>query len=121
MDHDVIQAYLNELSEETRILIGPIRTISPPECPLQFHREYIQQSRPVIIKDLSKQWKASQRWNFDYFNKLISSNVVQVLPGLLFLFFYFFLDFGDSRWMGGCGWSEFGNFQTSRREKYEIL
>ena len=78
MNLDHIQRFLHELSEETRILIGSIETIPLPESSIDFHREYIAQSKPVIISDLSKDWEAIEKWNYEYFNKLIGPNIVQV-------------------------------------------
>ena len=31
-----------------------------------------------IVKNLTKNWKATKNWNYDYFRKIIGENVVQI-------------------------------------------
>ncbi|TDH18345.1 transcriptional regulator [Segetibacter sp. 3557_3] len=41
-----------------------------------FRLEYYNPKRPLIIKDLAKQWDALEKWNWDYFKKLIGDKKV---------------------------------------------
>ncbi len=37
----------------------------------EFRDEYFSQQKPVVIKDLSKEWPAWSKWNWDYFQELV--------------------------------------------------
>ncbi len=37
----------------------------------EFRDEYFNQHKPVVMKDLSKEWPAWSKWNWDYFKKLV--------------------------------------------------
>lgn len=54
-----------------------------PVCPLAFHREYVAPNRPVIIQGLSRNWKASGRWNLDYLRQILRDDICQISVGRL--------------------------------------
>jgi len=39
--------------------------------PEDFQRKYYQTGKPVVIRDLSRQWPAYTKWNWDYFKSLL--------------------------------------------------
>jgi hypothetical protein len=41
-----------------------------------FKRSYYQTKKPLVIKDLSKQWNAYDKWNWSYFKTLIGNKKV---------------------------------------------
>lgn len=41
-----------------------------------FYNQYYVPQQPVIIKDLAKEWPAYQKWNWDYFKKLVGDKRV---------------------------------------------
>ena len=65
------------LSEDTRLFIGSIQKIKTPSA-LDFLREYITQSRPVILTDLASNWKALKSWNFEYLKSIIKDAKVSI-------------------------------------------
>ena len=52
--------------------VDVVDTISPEE----FKRKYYDTKKPLIIKDLAKQWPAYTKWNWDYFKELVGSQKV---------------------------------------------
>lgn len=44
--------------------------------PQQFQNDFYLTQKPVIIKDLAKAWPAYQKWNWDYFKKLVGTQRV---------------------------------------------
>jgi Cupin-like domain len=46
--------------------------------PEVFRREYYLPQRPLVIKDLAKEWPAYNKWNWDYFKKLVGSQRVGI-------------------------------------------
>jgi hypothetical protein len=44
--------------------------------PKQFKDEFYDQHKPVVIKDLAKQWPAYTKWNWDYFKQLVGDKRV---------------------------------------------
>ncbi len=42
----------------------------------EFQKNYYQKSRPLIIKDLAKQWPAFNKWNWQYFKQLVGDKEV---------------------------------------------
>ncbi|TRZ45359.1 cupin-like domain-containing protein [Robertkochia solimangrovi] len=46
-------------------LVDKVSNISKRE----FHEKYLSANRPVILKDLAKDWKATNKWTFDFFRK----------------------------------------------------
>jgi hypothetical protein len=52
--------------------VDVVDTISPEE----FKRKYYDAKKPLIIKDLAKQWPAYTKWNWDYFKELVGSQKV---------------------------------------------
>ncbi|MDA8595706.1 cupin-like domain-containing protein [Flavobacteriaceae bacterium] len=40
-------------------------------CPdkSDFYQNYVTGSQPIILKDLSKNWPARDKWTFDFFKK----------------------------------------------------
>lgn len=51
-----------------------VESISPEV----FRRDYYLQQRPVVIKDLAKNWPAYTKWNWDYFKKLVGTQQVGI-------------------------------------------
>ncbi len=45
--------------------------IKKVSCPNQsdFYETYVKGSQPVILKNLSKNWPARDKWTFDFFKK----------------------------------------------------
>jgi hypothetical protein len=41
-----------------------------------FRREYYEPAKPLVITDLSKSWKARDKWNWDYFADIVGSKEV---------------------------------------------
>src|SRR6187402_1319725 len=49
-----------------------VDTISPED----FKNEFYDKNVPIVIKDLSKDWPATTRWNWDYFKQLVGEKRV---------------------------------------------
>jgi len=43
-----------------------------------FQENYVKQSKPVVIKSLTNNWAAKQKWNYDYFKSLAGDKIVPV-------------------------------------------
>ncbi|HEX8061286.1 MAG TPA: cupin-like domain-containing protein [Cyclobacteriaceae bacterium] len=43
-----------------------------------FQERYVKTSRPVVIKSLTSNWAAKQKWNYEYFKSLAGDQVVPV-------------------------------------------
>lgn len=54
--------------------VDTVATISPEE----FKAKYYSQMKPLVIKDLAKQWPAYQKWNWDYFIDIVGEKEVGV-------------------------------------------
>lgn len=54
--------------------VDVVNTISPEE----FKERYYKQNRPVVIKELSKDWPALQKWNWEYFKSIVGSQKVGI-------------------------------------------
>lgn len=52
--------------------IPEFRTIDPQV----FHDEFYIPQKPVILKDLARQWPAYEKWNWDYFKQLVGGQRV---------------------------------------------
>ncbi len=52
--------------------VDVVDNISPEE----FKRKYYDTKKPLIIKDLAKQWPAYTKWNWDYFKELVGNQKV---------------------------------------------
>ncbi|MBO9594863.1 MAG: cupin-like domain-containing protein [Niabella sp.] len=46
--------------------------------PEDFKKNYYQQNKPVVIRDLARQWPAFTRWNWDYFIDVVGDKEVGV-------------------------------------------
>ena len=46
--------------------------------PEVFKKEFYEPCLPVIIKDLSKEWPAYKRWNWDYFKEIVGDKKVGI-------------------------------------------
>mgnify|MGYP003042815192 FL=1 len=55
--------------------LNPVTTVDSIE-PGVFKREFYLPGTPVVIKDLSKDWPASAKWNWDYFKQLVGDKKV---------------------------------------------
>src|SRR3712207_2346345 len=47
-------------------------------APQQFADLYYAQQKPVVIKDLAKQWPAYTKWNWTYFKELVGHKKVGI-------------------------------------------
>lgn len=47
-------------------------------CPADFHTHYLIPGKPLILKDLSRQWPAYEQWTWDYFKSLAGAVEVPV-------------------------------------------
>jgi hypothetical protein len=54
--------------------IDTVPSISPED----FKRYYFDQRKPLIIKDLAKNWNAYYRWNWDHFRQLLGDKKVGI-------------------------------------------
>ncbi len=52
--------------------VDTVNTISPED----FKKNYYSPKKPLIIKDLAKQWPAYEKWSWDYFKKLVGDKKV---------------------------------------------
>jgi len=43
-----------------------------------FQENYVKHSKPVVIKSLTNNWAAKQKWNYDYFKSLAGDKIVPV-------------------------------------------
>ena len=43
-----------------------------------FYREYLKPLKPVILTDMSKDWKAREKWSFDFFKKYYGDLTVPI-------------------------------------------
>ncbi|MDT0677769.1 cupin-like domain-containing protein [Autumnicola musiva] len=57
--------------------IPRVRGISKEE----FQEKYFIPQKPVVFEDLSADWPATQKWNFDYFRKKVGDVVVPLYNG----------------------------------------
>jgi hypothetical protein len=55
--------------------LKPVVTVDSIE-PEVFRKEFYQPGIPVVIKDLSKNWPAFSKWNWDYFKQLVGEKRV---------------------------------------------
>ena len=54
--------------------VDTVETISPED----FKKKYYDQKKPLIIKNLAKQWPAYTKWNWDYFTEVVGDKEVGV-------------------------------------------
>ena len=52
--------------------VDVVNNISPED----FKKKYYSTMKPLIIKDLAKQWPAYSKWNWDYFKNLVGNQKV---------------------------------------------
>lgn len=52
--------------------VDVVDSISPED----FRKHYYTPMKPVVIKDLAKQWPAYSKWNWDYFKQLVGDKKV---------------------------------------------
>jgi hypothetical protein len=52
--------------------VDVVNSISPAD----FKKKYYDTMKPLIIKDLAKQWPAYNKWNWDYFKTLVGNQKV---------------------------------------------
>ena len=55
--------------------LKPITVVKNIE-PGVFRKEFYEPGIPIVIKDLSKNWPAYTKWNWEYFKKLVGEKVV---------------------------------------------
>ena len=46
--------------------------------PQEFKKRYYEPGLPVVIKNLSKQWPAYQKWTWDYFTSIVGDKQVGI-------------------------------------------
>ena len=49
--------------------VPTLNTITPD----RFKRDFYEPARPLVIKELSKQWPAYQKWNWDFFKEIVGN------------------------------------------------
>ncbi len=54
--------------------VDVVDSISPED----FQERYYKLNRPVVIKDLSKDWVAMNKWNWDYFKSIVGNQKVGI-------------------------------------------
>lgn len=54
--------------------LDQLETISPED----FKKNYYQKGKPVVIKDLARKWPAMNKWDWDYFIKIVGDKEVGV-------------------------------------------
>ncbi len=54
--------------------VDKVETISPED----FHRKYYEPQKPLIITSLVKEWPAFQKWDWDFFQKIVGDVEVGV-------------------------------------------
>ena len=55
--------------------LRPVTTVDTIE-PERFKKEFYEPGIPVVIKELSKDWPAYTKWNWDYFKSLVGNKTV---------------------------------------------
>ena len=55
--------------------LKPVITVDSIE-PDVFKKEFYEPGIPVVIRDLSKNWPAYHKWNWDYFKQLVGNQRV---------------------------------------------
>jgi hypothetical protein len=55
--------------------LQPVDTVTDI-TPDDFQRKYYKTMKPLIIKDLSKQWQAYNKWTWDYFKEIVGDQKV---------------------------------------------
>ncbi|MEP7373794.1 MAG: cupin-like domain-containing protein [Chitinophagaceae bacterium] len=55
--------------------LKPVTTVDTIE-PCDFKKEFYLPGVPVVIKNLSKEWRAYNKWNWDYFKQLVGDKKV---------------------------------------------
>ena len=75
--NEIVRNLLEELSSESRDLLGSIQRIKCPDS-LEFFREYVSPCRPVVFTNLCKCWPAMKKWNYSYLKSKVGSKHVQI-------------------------------------------
>ena len=55
--------------------LKPVTTVDSI-APCDFKKDFYHPGVPIVIKDLSKDWPATTRWNWDYFKQLVGEKKV---------------------------------------------
>ena len=67
------------LSEDTRVFIGSsIQRINTVPSPLSFYRDYLSQSKPVIMTTLARDWSALVKWDLAHLKHVIGAKQVSI-------------------------------------------
>ncbi|CAL1547398.1 unnamed protein product [Lymnaea stagnalis] len=66
------------LSTEMKDWYPVIETLDAPPDSLNFHRKYVSQNRPVVIRNAVTHWPALTRWSEKYFRDTIGDATVTV-------------------------------------------
>ena len=75
--NEIVRNLLEELSSESRDLLGSIQRIKCPDS-LDFFREYVSPCRPVVFTNLCKCWPAMKKWNYSYLKSKVGRKQVQI-------------------------------------------
>lgn len=59
------------------MLLHPVDTVDSIS-PEEFHRKYYAPQKPLVIKDLSKNWPAYHKWTWDYFKEIVGDKKVGI-------------------------------------------
>ena len=57
------------------MLLKPVTTVDSIE-PIDFKKDFYYPGVPIVIKNLSKDWPATTKWNWDYFKQLVGEKRV---------------------------------------------
>ena len=78
MEERVRKAAL-QLSEDTRLFIGSkIERINYIPTPLEFYRDFLSQSKPVVLTQLASDWAALNKWDLAYLKLKIGAKPVSI-------------------------------------------
>ena len=59
------------------MLLRPVDTVDTIS-PDTFKKQYYEASRPLVIRNLSHQWPAYTKWNWDYFKAIVGDKKVGI-------------------------------------------
>ncbi|KAL4716497.1 hypothetical protein ACJJTC_015925 [Scirpophaga incertulas] len=78
MTSDTMNAFYILNEETSALYLGDDIAETDNLEPLQFQREYVSKNIPVILRGGCAGWKATKKWNADYFRKKIPNKNVTV-------------------------------------------
>jgi hypothetical protein len=57
------------------MLLRPVTTVDSID-PCDFKKHFYYPGVPIVIKNLSKDWPAATKWNWEYFKQLVGDKLV---------------------------------------------